>query len=97
MNAITITSTIKATPSIMASAFWAMSSIEQAEFFNELALIIQNDNKTNANAYSLGELQWHYVGDELDKPKNKLAREMLMTMAAPLYLHTLCFMGSGAA
>lgn len=66
----------------------------QVAFFDELAAIIKQDHAAgNTGAYSLGELQWFYVGDELLKPDNKLARDMLMTMAAPLYLNTLRFSG----
>lgn len=84
--------TVQLTPAMMAEAFWQMGSIQQSEFFDELARVIREDHKTNRSAYSLGELQWFYVGDELRKEKNKEARDMLMTMAAPLYLHTLNYM-----
>jgi hypothetical protein len=83
------TATVQLTPAMMAEAFWQMASSQQVEFFDELARVIREDHKTNTSAYSLGELQWFFVGDELLKPKNSEARSMLMTMAAPLYLHTL--------
>lgn len=86
----TATAEVTLTPAILADAFWAMDSTLQAEFFAELANTIKADFESgNGSAYSLGELQWFFVGDELFKPENKRARHMLMTMAAPLYLHTL--------
>ena len=91
------TASVELTPAMMAEAFWTMGSHEQAEFFDELARVIQEDHKTNTSAYSLGELQWFFVGDELRKDQNKQARDMLMTMAAPLYLHTLAYVEGGAA
>ena len=78
------------TPAMMAEAFWKMESSEQVKFFTLLGDVIKADHKGgNKYAYALGELQWFYVGDELLKLANKQARDVLMTMAAPLYLHTL--------
>lgn len=74
---------------MMAEAFWQMESSLQVEFFDELARVIREDHKTNTSAYSLGELQWFFVGDVLLETKNAEARAMLMTMAAPLFLNTL--------
>jgi hypothetical protein len=80
---------VNITPQILAQAFWAMCSVEQVEFFGELYFVILEDHKTNKNAYGQGELQWFHTAEELLKNENKTARSMLMTMAAPLYLHTL--------
>ena len=91
------TASVELTPAIMAEAFWAMGSQEHTEFFDELSRVIREDHKTNTKAYSLGELQWFFVGDELRKDQNKQARDMLMTMAAPLYLHTLAYVEGGAS
>lgn len=89
------TATVQLTPAMLAEAFWGLGSDGQTEFFTELAKVIKaNHEGGNTSAYSLGELQWFYVGDELEKPANKEARDMLMTMAAPLYMHTL--MATGA-
>lgn len=94
----TATAQVNITPEMLAQAFWGMESSQQVEFFRELAATIQRDLQGgNISAYSLGELQWHYVGHDLLKPENKQAREMLMTMAAPLYLHTLNYCERGAA
>jgi hypothetical protein len=98
MSNITATASVNLTPEMMAQAFWSMGSDLQVAFFDELAAIIQNDHVSgNKSAYSLGELQWFFVGDELLNHKNKKARDMLMTMAAPLYLHTLSYVQGGAA
>lgn len=87
------TATISITPLMLAQAFWSMGSDEQVEFFRELSAVIAEDHKTNSSAYGQGELQWHYTGHELLKDEHKTARGMLMTMAAPLYLHTLRYAG----
>ncbi len=89
MNEITVSAQFKLTPKELAQAFWSMDSTEQTGFLTALAEVIEHDYQTNFQAYSLGELQWFYVGDELKQEQNAKAREMLMTMAAPLYLHTL--------
>jgi len=83
----TATAEVNITPEMLAQAFWAMGSSQQVQFFDKLADVIAEDHKTNKNAYSMGELQWFYVGDDLKQ--NRKAREMLMTMAAPLYLTVL--------
>lgn len=94
----TATAKVTITPEMLAQAFWGMGSDLQVAFFDELAAIVRRDHQGgNTGAYSLGELQWHYVGHDLLKPENKQARDMLMTMAAPLYLHTLTYCERGAA
>ncbi len=86
----TATANITLTPSMLAEAFWGMESSQQVEFFAELARVIRaNHEAGNRYAYSLGELQWFYTGSQLLEEKNREARDMLMTIAAPLYLHTL--------
>ena len=86
------TANIKVTPEIMAQAFWAMESTEQIKFFSELAKVIKEDNKTNPYAYSLGELQWCYMAEDMKKKENQEAKDMLMTMASFLYWHALNYM-----
>lgn len=84
----TAQATVSLTPAMLAEAFWKLGSDEQAEFFQRLADVVKADHQGgNTSAYALGELQWFYLGDELFK--NKPARDMLMTMAAPLYLNTI--------
>ena len=77
------------TPRLMAQAFWDMSTDEQVLFFAELNQTVQHSYATDpiSHAWSLGQLQWLYLGHELNK--NKPAREMLMAMAAPMFLHAL--------
>jgi hypothetical protein len=77
------------TPTMMAEAFWGMGSGQQSEFFDELARVIQQDKTPGASTYGLGELQWHYLAHGMQGDNYKQPRAMLMSMAAPLYLHTL--------
>jgi len=86
------TANIKVTPKIMAQAFWSMNSDEQIKFFSELAKVIREDHKTNTSAYSLGELQWCFMAEDMKKKENQEARDMLMSMASFLYWHTLNYM-----
>jgi len=72
-------------PAGLAKAFWNLGTDGQSEFMRELARVIREDHKTNPSAYSYGEKQWHFLAQDMDAA----ARNMLMTMAAPLYLHTL--------
>lgn len=88
--------TVEITPAMMAEAFWNMSDTLQAEFFAELAKVIQADHASgNTSAYSLGEAQWYHLGEymrlSLAGPGTTLtpAGHMPQAMAAPLYLHTL--------
>jgi hypothetical protein len=101
------TATVNLTPAMMAQAFWGMSDTQQAEFFAELGRVIKADHQGgNTSAYSLGELQWHHLGGLLHgstyqwwpwpEADRDLAREVLMSMAAPLYLHTLRATGGAA-
>jgi hypothetical protein len=80
---------VKITPTMMAAAFWGMNSDEQTEFFDELAQFIQQDKTPGASTYGMGELQWHYLASAMQGKKYDQPRAMLMSMAAPLYLHTL--------
>lgn len=78
------TADVTITPDMMAQAFWDMGSDQQVEFFAALASVINADKVGgNDNAYTYGELQWFFTGNELMKADNKVAKEMLMTMAAP--------------
>lgn len=84
------TTEVTITPKMMAQAFWGMGSDEQIEFLHELAATIKADQDAgNSSAYSLGELQWCFMSQDLKKPENNVAREMLMSMAAFCYWHTL--------
>ena len=86
----TATVHVDITPAMMAEAFWGMESGQQVQFFAELARVVRADHEAgNRHAYSLGELQWFFTGASLLEDENREARDMLMTIAAPLYLHTL--------
>ncbi len=89
-----VSARIKISPELMAKAFWSMESTEQIKFFDELAKVIIEDHKTNSHAYSLGELQWCYMAEDMKKKENKEAKDMLMTMASFLYWHTLEYIDS---
>jgi hypothetical protein len=90
----TATTSVTLTPAMMAEAFWSMGDTEQVEFFAELAKVIKKDHETNTQAYGLGELQWCYLTEVLEKKENKEAKDMLMTMASFLYWHTLNYKGA---
>ncbi len=78
---IEITSRINITPRVMAEAFWGMTDNEQAQFFAELHDVITT---TSPHAYSLGEMQWCYLSDELNK--NAKAKEMACAMTAWVFV-----------
>lgn len=52
------------TPEIAAKAFAHFASDEQADFFEHLAKEVRS---TYGNSYSLGEMQWLYMHDDLKK------------------------------
>jgi len=89
---IEVTHEVQITPNVLAKAFWDMPSDKQVEFFEELKKVIQEDHLTNSSAYGSGELQWYYLAGEMKNSPN--AKDMLMTLAAPLYLSTLAFTGN---
>jgi hypothetical protein len=71
-------------PKMMAEAFWNMDSKQQAMFFVHLYDVIKEDHLTNANAYGLGELQWLYMSNDIEKfPK---AKEMACAMTAQIFV-----------
>lgn len=84
MKTVAITTT-EITPAMMAECFWQMGSDKQAEFFNHLHDVIQEDHKTNPSAYSHGELQWCALRLDLDKPENKRGKAMHMALSAFAY------------
>lgn len=93
-----VAAVVTLTPAMMAEAFWNMDCGDQAEFLDELARVIKEDHKTNRSAYSFGEMQWFYLADRLHSDeKYRMPREMLMAMAAPLYLNVLRVAEGGAA
>jgi len=72
------------TAALMAEAFWNMGSDEQADFFHELAAVIDNEQDPSAVTYSHGEMQWLLMTDEI-KARSKQAREMFLSFTAFAY------------
>lgn len=71
---------VELTPAVLAAAFWGMDSTQQAQVFAELHKLGDTFSR---------ECQWHYLGKDLEKPGMDDARGELMSLAAPLYWHTL--------
>ena len=82
---VNTTQVIELTPEIMAKAFWSMEDSQQAQFFDELAKVIEADHVENASAYGFGELQWCYLKDALRKPGMERANKMHMALSAFAY------------
>lgn len=72
------------TPAIMAQAFWNMDDNMQADFFEELAIVIEEDHKNNPSSYSLGEMQWLFMTEKIRKRGEK-ARAMYLAFCAFAY------------
>lgn len=77
------TAEIELTPKVLASAFWNMTSEEQAEFFEKLGKEIAGDTYH-------AQVQWFYLEEELRK--STLAKDTFMDMAAPMFWQTMRFM-----
>ena len=76
-----IISEVPLTPKLIAEAFWALDSIEQAKFFEELHNLLEWRDWPE---HSLGEMQWLYMSDELERnPKAKL---MACTLASHIFV-----------
>lgn len=73
---------VELTPAVLARAFWAMDAVQQADFLEELAKVISSEVSPHAVTYSLGELQWCYLKDELRQPGRELANQMHMALSA---------------
>lgn len=76
------TAEVSLTPEMVAEWFWKQSTVEQADFFQALAECIRGDVTPGSVTYSLGELQWCYLKDELRQPGRELANEMHMALSA---------------
>ena len=75
-----IISEVPLTPKLLAQAFWELSATEEAEFFEELYEVVEGPR----GGYSLGELQWLYMADEIEKiPK---AKAMACALSSSIYL-----------
>ena len=77
------TAEIELTPKVLASAFWEMTSEEQALFFEELGKEIAGDTYH-------AQVQWFYLEEELRK--SDLAKDTFMDMAAPVFWQTMKYM-----
>lgn len=76
---------IEVTVADMAKAFWSMDSEDQAQFFDQLGVVIEEDHKTNSCAYSYGELQWCHLKYALRKPGMERANNVHMALSAFAY------------
>ena len=80
-----IKTTVDVTPLLLAQLFWEMDAIRQAEFFSAL-----HDITDKESTYGLGEMQWCYMGKEINKdPK---AKAQACSMMAWLFNHTTNFL-----
>lgn len=73
---------IEITAEVLAKAFWNMDTVQQADFFEELAKYIQD---ISPHAYGYGEMQWCCLLDEMRKPGRELANAMHMALSAFAY------------
>lgn len=76
-----ITSEVPLTPKLLAAAFWELDSSEQADFFSELHDLLDG---IEWPAHSLGEMQWLYMSDEIEK--NPKAKKMACALASHIFL-----------
>lgn len=76
---------IALTAADIAKAFWDMHSELQAQFFDQLGAVIEEDHKTNPSAYSYGERQWCQLKYELRQPGMERANNMHMALSAFAY------------
>lgn len=67
MSEIEMKTKAQVTPKLLAELFWNMSDMEQAEFFEEL-----HDLTEEQSTYGLGEAQWYCMSQHINKsPKAK--------------------------
>lgn len=86
---IEVTASVKADPELVATLFWEMNAAQQAEFFSKL------HDLTSATSYGLGEMQWCYLSDELDKdPK---AKDQACAMLAWVFNHATDYLDRNAS
>lgn len=70
---------VQITPEVLAKAFWAMDTTQQADFFQSLAEHIET---VSPHAYGFGEMQWCFLQDELRRPGRETANKMHMALSA---------------
>lgn len=73
---------VQITPKLLAKAFWAMDTEQQADFLESLANHIQ---EKSPHAYGFGEMQWCLLQDELRKPGREQANMMHLALSAFAY------------
>lgn len=76
MESISFETSVQVTPELLAKAFWAMYTDEQARFFSALA----EEVKKTESAYGYGEMQWCRMVDAIRKDKE--ASKMYMALSA---------------
>ena len=82
----TATGTVEITPRLMAEAFWQLDSKQQASFFSHLHDVVSDYAKEHKEAYSLGEMQWLYMGEDINKDAK--AKEMACAFLAWVFNHS---------
>lgn len=75
---------VKLTPKQLAEQFWEMYNEEQAEFFEELFTVAGMKD-----SYYSFQSQAYYLHKTIRESKNEKAKESLMSLAAPFFLHLL--------
>lgn len=76
---------VEATPELIARAFWELDALGQAQFFSAL-----HDITKEESTYGLGEMQWCYMCDEINKdPK---AKDQACSMMAWIFNHATDFL-----
>ena len=67
------TAEIELTPKVLASAFWGMTSEDQAEFFEELGKEIAGDTYH-------AQIRWFYLEEELRKSDLAYVRNLELSL-----------------
>ena len=75
---------VKLTPKQLAEQFWDMHDDDQAEFFKELFTVAGMKD-----SYCSFESQAYFLHETIRESKNEKAKEALMSLAAPFFLHLL--------
>ena len=78
-----IISEVPLTPKLLAEAFWNLDSTQQADFFSELHDILVGKEWPQ---HSLGEMQWMYMSDEIEK--NPKAKKMACTLTSHIFVRS---------
>ena len=87
-----IISEVPLTPKLLAEAFWGLDAGEQALFFAELHDILDGQEWP---CHSLGEMQWLYMSDEIEK--NPKAKKMACTLASHIFVRATDYLSRNAS